>query len=263
MSGDFALLLLTAVATAYGFWASLRDAPRWSWAACAAALLFLGVGLHTTLVVTVTGAGGILPGHQLDPNIQVYWAQLIERGDVLAPRPEYMLIAILAYILAVAARPGKAAALRVLPSLLVFVAPFFTLREPEPIRFERANYGSASAFLTMITKGKQVRLVFSVGDADEVFLPILHEHEAGSVPPSPSLWWSRDAQVITLTTRGGKPYFAVDRDKEAVGWLPSGKESWPDRGKAVTDSVAFQRTVSTARVEVAKLLDEHGGPARK
>ncbi|MHC4452248.1 MAG: hypothetical protein ACYS0E_19255 [Planctomycetota bacterium] len=263
MSGDFALLLLTGVATAYGFWASLRNAPRWSWTACAAALLFLAVGLLTGLVVTVDGAGEILPGHQLDPTVQIYWAQLIEHGDVIAPRPEYLLIAILAYILSVAARPSKAAALRGAPSLLVFVALFFALRNPDPIRFERANYGSSSGYLTMITKGKQTRLLFSVGDADEVFLPILHEHDGGSLPPNPSLWWSRDAQVITLATRGGKPFFAVDRDKEAVGWLPSGKDSWPDRGKAVTDSVDFQRTVSNARVEVAKLLDEHGGPARK
>lgn len=263
MSGDFALLLLTAVATAYGFWASLRNAPRWSWAACAGALLFLAVGLLTGLVVTVKGAGEILPGHQLDPRVQQYWAQLILEQRVFAPRPEYLLIAILAYILAVAARPGKAAALRVLPALLIFVALFFTTRSLDLIRYGRANYGSSDAFLTMITKGKQTRLLFSVGDADEVFLPILHEHEAGSVPPNASLWWSRDAQVITLTTQGGKPFFAVTREKDAVGWLPSSKESWPDRGKAITDSVDFQRTVSAARVEVAKLLDEHGGPARK
>jgi hypothetical protein len=263
VSGDFALLLLTGVATAYGFWASLRNAPRWSWTALAAALIFLAVGLHAGLVVTLTGAGEILPGHQLDPRVQQYWAQLIVDGKVLAPRPDYLLIAILGYILAVVARPGKAAALRVLPALLVFVALFFAMRNPDPIGYARASYGSSNAFLTMIREGRQTRLIFSVGDADEVFLPILHEHEAGRVPPKASLWWSRDAEVITFTTRGGKPYFAVDREKNSVGWLPSGRESWPDRGKAVTDSVAFQRTVSTARVEVAKLLDEHGGPARK
>ena len=106
-------------------------------------------------------------------------------------------------------------------------------------------------------------MLFSVGEGSEVFLPILHEHEAGSPPPKPSLWWSNDGEVITFTTQGGKPFFAVDRDGNTAGWIPAGDEAWPVPGKSPGDSVQFQRRVSSARVEVTKVLDEHGGPARK
>ena len=261
MSGDFFLLILTALATAYGFWASLKDSQ--GAAAWAAALLFLVVGMVGALAVTLSGAGEILPGHQLDPKIQAYWAKLIEDGEMLAPRPEYLLVSILATILAITARPGKAATMRVLPALLAFVAIFFAVRNPDPIGFARADHQGSSAFLTMIREGRQTRLLFSVGEDDQVFLPVLYEHTAPGVPPKAALWWSRDGEVVTFTTRSGKPFFAVDREGNPTGWLPVGGDSWPERGKGAADSVEYQRKVSTARVEVARLLDEHGGPARK
>jgi hypothetical protein len=258
VSGDLSLLLLTAVATAYGFRASLAGAPRRSVASWAAAALFLLIGVHAALVVTVSGPGEILPGHQLNPDLQQYWAAKLLAGELVAPRPEYLFGAILAYVLALVARPAKATAWRVAPALLAFLFLYVAIDRREPVSFAVRSSGDATAYVTMIPKG---RVLFAIGHGQDVFVPVLHEKECGSMPPAPGLDWSRDGELVTFTTRGGKPFFAFDRSGATTGWLPDPGDAWPAFGKSVSDSVAYQRVVSTARVEVAKVLDEHGGPA--
>ena len=58
MSADFIFLVCCALLTAYGFWASLKNAPKspWAWIA---ALLYLAVGVQTVLLITLEGAGEI------------------------------------------------------------------------------------------------------------------------------------------------------------------------------------------------------------
>ena len=252
MSTDLLLLLVCAVAAAYGFWASLKDAPRTQPAAWVAAVLFLLVGMHGAMVVTVHGAGEILPGRQLNPDLQVFWAALILQGDLMAPHPGYLHAAWVALLLAVIAKPGKAALLRTLPAAVAFLLVYVAIVEREPVHFEAASSDGRTAYVTMFDDG---RILFSIGERQDVFVPILHEHEAGAAPPSPRLRWRGD--VVTFTTRGGKPFFAFDAGGNTTGWLPTPGDAWPAQGKSPADSVDYQRKVSTARVEVARLLKQH------
>jgi len=253
VSADLLLLLLCGAAAAYGFWASLKGAPRAHPAAWIAAVLFLLVGMHGALVVTVHGAGEILPGHQLNPDLQAFWAAQLLQGELFAPHPGYLHAAWVGLLFALIAKPGRAALLRVLPAAVAFLLVYVAVAEREGVSFEEDSSGGRSAFVTMFDGG---RLLFSIGDLEDVFVPVLHEHEAGSPPPKPRIHWR--GEVVTFTTRGGKPYFAFDAAGNATGWLPSPGETWPGPGKAPADSVAYQRKVSAARVEVARLLKEHG-----
>jgi len=273
VSGDLSLLLLTAVATAYGFWASLVGAPRRSVASWAAAALFLLIGVHAALVVTVSGPGEILPGHQLNPDLQQYWAAKLLAGELVAPRPEYLFGAILAALLALVARPAKATAWRVAPALLAFLFLYAAIDRREPVSFAVRSSGDATAYVTMIPKG---RVLFSIGHGQDVFVPILHEKECGSLPPAPGLDWSRGREALfrlrsirrhdRLAARPGRRVarlrqvgdrfgrLSADRLDGTSGSHPGSRRTWrARRGVSMADTRALESKVERCQ-EVADAL---------
>jgi len=258
MSADFILLVFVALLTAYGFWASLRNAPK-SPVAWFAALLFLGVGIQTTLLITLEGSGEILPGRMLNPSVQNYWGDLIEQGSLPRPRPWFVFFAILAHLLAVAAARTKRTALLPLPATLFFCALFFVVVADRNTFFVRGVGPAETAYVVTVSRGGKAELIFCSGAEEETFLPILHRHEADAVPPKPELRWTHDGSAVTFTTRGAPAYFAIDTEGKTTGWLPTRKGQWPDRSPSPADSREFRRTLSHAQVDVARLVQQHGG----
>jgi hypothetical protein len=263
MSADFMLLVLTAIATALGFWAPLKLAARHP-AAWIASLVFLAVGIQTAVHITAFGAGEILPGRQLNPEVQRYWAQLLEHGLLPTPRASFCLAVILAHVLAIIARPSKAATFLPLPATAFFVIYFFVGQAPREVGFPaRTMGGTEAAFLTVTERGGRATMWISVGREEEVFLRIVHRHEAAGPPPDPSLQWSRDGKVVTFTTRQAMPFFALDPEGRPTGWLPVRATEWPTRFPTPADSTDYRRVLSTAQVAVTELLNEHGGLAKE
>jgi hypothetical protein len=261
VSFDLLLLILAGLASAWGFRSALKDSPK-HWAAWIGAMLFSVIGIQTAMLITVNGAGEILPGQQLNPTTQAHWSRLIADGDLITPRAEYCLAALLALMLVLVARPTRAVLYRTLPSTIVFLVFFFGLRQEKTIQFVRGRADGAAAFVTQIRDGKQTLMLFSVGDDDALFLPILHRHTINGPAPDATLTWSRDDEVVVFSTRGAHPYFALDREGNATGWLPDRREEWPDTRPLPSDSVELRQNVSAAQVDVSKLLDQHGGPRR-
>ena len=186
MSGDFILLVLTAIATAYGFWASLKTTPRHP-AAWVAALLFLAVGFLAVVHITVSGAGELLPGRQLNPKL---WqtSGLIGQAWVPGPRASFCFVAVLAHILVIISKPSKATALFPAPATAFFVIYFFIAQAPREISFSAPADGEvASAHFTMVQSGDRNTMWFAIGDDSAVFLDIVYHHEADSLPPEPGL----------------------------------------------------------------------------
>ena len=261
MSFDLFLLILAGLASAWGFRSALKDSPK-HWASWLGAMMYSAIGIQTAMLITVRGTGEILPGHQINPTTQAYWALLIKQGDLMTPRAEYCLVALLALVLTMIPRPTRTVLYRTLPATLVFVAFFFGLRNEQLMTFVPGRTEGAAAFVTQVRDGDQTEMLFSVGNEDDLFLPILHRHTINGPAPEASLTWSRDGEVVVFSTRGAHPYFALDRDGNTTGWLPARKESWPDTRPKPSDSVDLRRKVSTAQVDVSKLLDQHGGPRR-
>jgi hypothetical protein len=258
MTSDFVFLVLTALLTAYGFWAALKPAPK-KVAAWVAALIFLLVGAQTTLIITLQGTGEILPGRVLNPAVQNYWSELVKTGLAAGPHPSYCLVAILAHILAIVARPSKLAALLPLPATLFFCAYFFVASEPPEIFFERGIGREATGYVCIEKGDDGAELTFSAGPEEALFLPILHRHAADTAPPNPSLAWTGDGKVLVFTTRGAKPFFAIVDDGTTIGWLPDKANQWPDRTPSPADTLEMRRVLSTAQVDVARVVSEHGG----
>jgi len=261
MSADFILLVLTAVGTAFGFWASLKTAPRHP-AAWVAAIVFLAVGIQTVVHITVFGAGEILPGRQLNPDVQRYWAQLLDHRLLPTPRASFCLAVILAHLLVMVSHPSRRTALLPLPATALFVIYFFIARTPQEIGFPARSMGEREvAYLTVIERGGRTRLWFSIGHDEDLFLRIAHRHEADSAPPEPWLRWSRDGAILTFTTRRAMPFFALGAGDEAIGWLPVVEHEWPKKLPSPADDTDYRRRLSTAQVAVTKILNEHGGLA--
>jgi hypothetical protein len=261
VSFDLFLLILAGLASAWGFRSALKDAPK-HWAAWLGALMFLSIGIQTAMLITVRGTGEILPGQQINPTTQAYWALLIQQGELMTPRAEYCLAALLALVLAVVPRPTRVVLYRTLPAAIVFVAFFFGLRNEQQMMFVPGHTNGASAFVTQVRNGDETELLFSVGGTDDLFLPILHRHTIDGPAPDASLTWSRDGEVVVFSTRSAHPYFALDREGNATGWLPDRKEQWPNTRPMPSDSIDLRRKVSTAQVDVSKVLDQHGGLRR-
>jgi len=263
MSGDFTLLILTAIGTAFGFWASLKTAPRHPAAWCAA-VIFLAVGVQTVVHITLFGAGEILPGYQLNPEVQRYWAQLLEHGLLPTPRAAFCFAAILAYMLVVISKPSKATALLPLPATAFFVIYFFLAQAPREISFlAKARGEQQTAILTVIESGGRAEMWFGTGQEEDTFLRIIHRHEADSAPPDPTLRWSGDGTILTFTTRRAMPFFALDSEGEPTGWLPEVEKEWPQRRPSPADSTEYRRRLSSAQVSVTQLLNQHGGIGKR
>jgi len=267
MSIDFMLLVGTALLTAYGFWASLRNAPRSVWAkslvAWIAALLYLAVGIQTVLLITLEGSGEILPGRVLNPAVQNYWGSLIGHGAWPQPKPWFVFYSLLAHLLAVAACRTKRTALLPLPATVFFCALFFTVNSDREILYARGIGSEETAYTVTVSESGGAEMVFCSGAEEETFLRILHRHEASGPPPQPTLRWTRDGEAVTFTTRGAHAFFALDREGKQTGWLPTDAAQWPDRNPQRSDSSEFRSKLSNAQVDVARLVKEHGGLARK
>ena len=266
MSADFALLVCCALLTAYGFWASLKNAPKSLWAksllAWIAALLYLAVGMQTVLLITLEGSGEILPGRMLNPGVQNYWSSLIEQGVWPQPKPWFVFFSLLAHLLAIAACRTRRTALLPLPATLFFCALFFAARSDREIFYARGVGSDETAYVVTVSEPGSAELIFCSGPDEETFLRILHRHEASGPPPQPTLRWTRDGEAVTFTTRGAPPFFALDTDGKPTGWLPSDAKDWPDRTPQRSDTREFRRKLSNVQVDVARLVKEHGGLVR-
>ena len=97
----------------------------------------------------------------------------------------------------------------------------------------------------------------------ETFLRIVYRHEASGPPPQPTLRWTRDGKAVTFSTRGSKAFFALDKEGKPTGWLPAAAKHWPERIPQKSDSREFRRKLSNAQVDVARLVNEHGGLVRR
>ena len=262
MSTDLLLLCCIALLTAYGFWASLRNAPR-APLAWIAATLYLFVGIQTAILITLEGTGELLPGRMLNPAVQNYWSALVAEGAWPQPRPWYVFFAILAHLLAVGAARTKQTALLPLPATLFFCALFFAVRPDRETIFERGVGPMETAYLMSIAESDRTELILCSGPEEATFLPILHRAEVPKKPPEPKLTWTYDGKVVLLETRGSRAFFAVTLDGTTAGWLPTGTTTWPDRVFHEADSRDYQRMVKEAQVDVARLVKEHGGKAKE
>ncbi|MEM8883317.1 MAG: hypothetical protein AAGD14_04555 [Planctomycetota bacterium] len=261
MSLDFLLLVGAGLACALGFWAALHKTPRHP-AAWIAAVLYLLAGVHTAVFVSLVGIGEILPGYQLNPAVQAYWSKLMDDGLTWVPAKGFALAALVAHVLTAVARGDRRLVPVLWPVTVFFVSFYFVGARDQAISFARARAADATAYVSVLAEKEGARMVFAIGAEDDLFLPIVHRHEADGPPPQPELRFSRDGAVFTFTTRGAKPYFALDRDGNATGWLPTRADRWAERSPSPADSVDFRRILSAAQVAVAKLLAQHGGPAR-
>jgi hypothetical protein len=252
----FLSLVACAIGAAYGAAVAVRRrGPRL--AAAATVLLYAAAGVNGAMLVTLAGDGRILPGRQLHPEVMGGLGASLADAPLGFPAPYLAVVALLAHALVWAVRPDRAGFLAPLPSTLLFGA-LAAVRPEDRFEFHRAVGPEETAYLTLQTRADgSCRLLVASGPDDAVFLRVRHVHDAESAPPAPKLRWSADGAVLVVAALG-EDLLALPREGEPVGYLPRAANAWPREDRSTEPADAL-RARSEARLQVAKLLQEHGG----
>lgn len=265
-----ALLLLAAVASAYGAWTSLKCRPP-IWSAALAALLFAVAGVLAVLASWVLGDGIVLPGFQLSPGLKAYYFQEMAWGNAPWVGRALLAVAPLAHILLVAVRRDRRALLLPLPATAIFLWLFLHVGAvaDEREKVVRARGPGQVAYLTIVSRDGEARLILAAGEPFASFLKVLHVHETtGDLPALSSdegeplhLYWTNDGKgLVVRVHEQAEPAFAVDLQGNVTGALPAEAREWPVKpGLFVPGDV--EHRFSTARKDVAKFVQEHKGLA--
>ena len=255
---DFAILLLAAAASAYGTWAALKCEQR-LWATLPAVAIYAAVGISMTLFATITGDGRLLPGLQINPDVQAEWRDIMRAGTLPTPEAAYGLFALLAHVLVLMPRVNRNALLRPLPATLAFCLLFGVLQDRldgRMIRYVYAMGPERGACLTVVPGDDSVRFVISHGESEDAFLSVLYTHEAETTPKQYQIFWTGDGQGIVMMANY-KLLLAVDLEGNTTGALPEKSHEWPQKSPVVEPRAA-RRKFSAARRDVAEFVQSHG-----
>ncbi len=256
MSADFVIILLAGAASAFGTWATLRGGG-FRWLALPAVALWTVTGIQTALLAALSGDGRILPGFQINPLVKDEWGQVLASGWLPTPEPAYCLLALLAHLVALLARPAAASLTRPLAATLLFVALFFVMRERvggPPTSYVRAlGPDRMAAFLTL-APGK---LILSSGPEEAAFLDVRVVRDRDGEVPEPRLQWTKEGHGIVLTSRYRRLY-AIDGEGRTVGEIPARAGDWP-HANPDSESTTVRRALTQAERAVAEFVKERGG----
>ncbi|HEX5137957.1 MAG TPA: hypothetical protein VFY93_13355 [Planctomycetota bacterium] len=256
MSG-LTVLLLSAAASAYGAWASLRSRPPFA-AAAIAALLFAAAGLVAVLATWIAGDGIVLPGRQVSPGLVGYYLseELLHKvppiGGLL------VLLGPVGHLLLLAVRRDKAALLRPLPATAAFVWLFLGIGNEGRLAVVQARGPDKVAYLTVASREGGTRFIIAAGEPMAAFLKVLHVADAKGMPPGLHVYWTKDGKAVVVRLEDEKDaVFAVDLDGEVTGAMPEEPREWAAPGEFVPPDVS--KRLSLARKEVFYLIQAHGG----
>jgi len=256
MSADFLLILLAGAGSALGTWATLRGGP-FRWLALPAVVLWTVTGIQTALLAALSGDGRIVPGFQINPLVKDEWGQILASGSLPTPEPAYCLLALLAHLFAILARPTAASLRMPLAGTLLFVALFFVLRErvdgPATTYVRALGPSAQAAFLTLAPG----RLLLSSGPEEAAFLDVRVVQRCEGDAPEPRLQWTNDGKGIVLTSRY-REIFAIDADGRTVGGIPEHADRWPHKDPR-SESTAVRRALTQAERAVAEFIKQRGG----
>ncbi|MCK6458805.1 MAG: hypothetical protein L6Q95_02795 [Planctomycetes bacterium] len=258
MSG-LAILLLAALASACGAWASLKCRPPLV-AAAAAAILFAAAGVAAVLVSWITGDGIVLPGRQISPGLVAYYLTEEAVGRLPPVGRALILLAPLAHAMLALVRRDRAALLRPLPATAIFLWLLASVGGPGRATVVQAPGPDRVAYLTIAPRDGGARLILAAGEPLAPFLEVLHVHETEGTPLDLHVHWTGDGKAVVLRLHEEKdPMFAIDLDGNVTGALPAKPREWTPPGGFVPPDV--QERFSLARKEVFKLIQAHGGLA--
>ncbi len=257
MTPDFAMILFTTAASAYGTWAvgSCRDV-KVVWRGLGMLCMALA-GINMIALIVFTGDGRVIPGWQLHPIVVQDWG-------TWSPQSYHpltsTLLPIAAQLFVWSPKPQKKSFLLPLPATLCFCMLVLILEgrssEKHPLTTVYAEGPHADAYLTLVPDGEDVRLLVTHGRRDETLLDVLHVHNAHGWPGRPRVAWTADGRVIVVSFNRQR-IFALTLDGETTGWLPTEASDWPRLTKTAESAEALSRH-SEARMNVDRLIHGHG-----
>ncbi len=256
MTADLLIILLAAAGSAFGTWITLRGGA-WRWLALPAVALWTAAGVQTALLAALSGDGRPLPGLQMNPLVKDQWGQILAAGWLPTPEPAYCLLALLAHLFALLARPATASLKRPLPATLLFVALFFVLRErvdgPATSYVRALGPDGKAAFLTL----PPGRLILATGLEEAAFLGVRVTSRRDGEVPEPRLHWTKDGRAVVLSSRFRRIY-AIDEGGASAGELPASADGWP-HADPKHESTSLRRALTQAERAVAEFIQQHGG----
>jgi len=263
MSVDFLLLILALAGLLYATAVSLH-LRRKLVLAMLAVLVAAFVCLHTFMLITLTGDGRILPGHQLSPNVKAILGESLATTPF--PHAGFTFLILVAHALLWMQAPGRRGFWLPMPATLAFVGIFAAVQQRAgrgPIHHARWAGPGRAAYLTLVPVDgkKRTRIIISDGERKAWFCRVRVVHESGAPPPRPPpprLFWTKDGKGLVLMVLR-KMIFGVDTESgEVAGGLPEKGNEWP-RHTAAAESIKAQMQLSRWRRAVETFVREHGG----